>query len=277
MTSLAHQLGSIARRLVRDPRLLPDVLRKLRSRYTLSHHRRRLAEVAAAARPPLEVLEELLGTGRARLEELWREPTLVRRLAELEAWLDQPPTDGRPRTSGAAFLEALYVIARVQQPNVVLETGVSRGFSSTILLQALHDNRRGRLYGTDLPAFQPGEETSTASAVPADLARSERWRWRIGPDRRVLPGLLEEAGPVDLFHYDSDKSYEGMRGTLERVWPAIRPGGILVFDDADSNDAFVEFAEGLDGVPWWIAAKPIEQGVYRWKKKFHVGFLRKPE
>lgn len=275
MTSLPHQIATIARRLWHDPRLLPEVLRKLRSRFTLERHRRRLAEIVAAAEPPLDALETLLNIDRQRLEELWREPALERRLHQLEAWLDAPDPTGASRASGAAFLEVLYVVTRHLRPEVVVETGVSRGFSSTVLLQALEINGTGQLYGTNLPAFRPGEEDTTGSAVPGDLAASDRWHREIGPDRRVLPPLLEEIGPVDLFHYDSDKSYEGMRWTLEHAWAYLRPGAVLIFDDADSNDAFVEFAEGLGLKPRFVA-KPTRRSVYRWSKKYYVGLLRKP-
>lgn len=275
MTSLPRQILTIARRLGRDPRLLPEALRKLRSRFTLERHGRRVAEIAAASEPPPDALEALLEVDRQRLEELWQEPALKQRLGQLEAWLDAPDPAGVSRASGAAFLEVLYVVTRHLHPQVVVETGISRGFSSTVFLQALEINGTGQLYGTNLPAFRSGEEDTTGSAVPEDLAASDRWHREIGPDRRVLPPLLEGIGPVDLFHYDSDKSYEGMRWTLDRVWPHLRPGAVLIFDDAESNDAFVEFAEGLGLKPRFVT-KPTRRSVYRWSKKYYVGLLRKP-
>jgi predicted O-methyltransferase YrrM len=86
---------------------------------------------------------------------------------------------------------------------------------------------------------------------------------------------VRERPDLDLVFYDSDKSYRGMRDTWELAWSYLQPGGVLVADDIDSNDAFLDFAEQLDLVPL-IVPKPRRQGVYRWSKIYYVGLLRKP-
>lgn len=47
--------------------------------------------------------------------------------------------------------ETLYTIIRIRKPDIVVETGVAQGVSSTFILQALEDNGRGQLYSIDLP------------------------------------------------------------------------------------------------------------------------------
>jgi predicted O-methyltransferase YrrM len=270
---IATRIAELARRLVREPRLAAEAAAKLRSRFTLGRHRRRTGELARyRAASAAEALARLLEIERPGIEAALAEPALARRLAELERWLDEPGTE---RSSGAAYLELLYALVRLTGATRVVETGLAYGFSSTVLLAALEENGAGELWSTDLPAFQPGEVAASGAAVPADLAASPRWHRRDGPDRRVLPGILEEAGSVDLCHYDSDKSYEGMRWTLDRVWARLAPGGVLVLDDAHSNDAFLELAERL-GIEPVVVAKPTRTGVYRWAKEFPVGLLRKP-
>ena len=45
----------------------------------------------------------------------------------------------------------LYGICRRINPEIVVETGVSIGTSSSFILQALEDNKKGHLYSIDLP------------------------------------------------------------------------------------------------------------------------------
>jgi predicted O-methyltransferase YrrM len=53
--------------------------------------------------------------------------------------------------------------------------------------------------------------------------------------------------------HDSEHSYECMRFEFERAWPALRPGGVLVSDDVNSNDAFFEFAAAQRREPLLLA------------------------
>ena len=66
-----------------------------------------------------------------------------------------------------------------------------------------------------------------------------------------------------------------MYATLKLVWPRLHPGGVLMMDDVDSNDAFLEFADSLRLTPV-IIPKPTREGVYSWNKVYYVGLLLKP-
>jgi len=45
----------------------------------------------------------------------------------------------------------LYNLIRDTRPSIVVETGVASGVSTAYILQALEDNRKGKLYSIDLP------------------------------------------------------------------------------------------------------------------------------
>ncbi len=131
-----------------------------------------------------------------------------------------------------------YLLCRLIQPSVVVETGVAYGVSSAFILMALEENGRGTLHSVDLPPLRREAERFWGIAVPEEL----RGRWRLyrGASGRVLPRLLRETGPVDLFVHDSLHTLRNMRREFETVWPYLRTGGALLADDVERNRAFGE-------------------------------------
>jgi predicted O-methyltransferase YrrM len=272
MRPVANTIVTVARRLAGDPTLLPEVLNKMLSRLTDGRHRKRIAAYSSLVVSPVEGLARVLGVTHSIVESLMEADSLRALLEELATY-EIPP---QARTmGGAAFLEACYAIVRVTRPAVVLETGVAHGYSTAVILHALAENGAGRLHSVDLPMFRSDVVAHTGGAVPARLRSAGGWELRIGPDRRVLPRLLERIGPVDLCFYDSDKSYEGMVRAARLVWGHLRPGGMLVLDDVNAHDAFLDFADAHGMAPL-IIAKPTRRGVYHWDQVYCVGLLRKP-
>ena len=137
---------------------------------------------------------------------------------------------------------ALYVICRLVKPDVVVETGVANGFSSSFILNALEINGRGDLYSIDLPN-QPGQEIEEEVGwlIPDNL--KHRWHLTIGSSQQELPLLLQNLKKVDIFFHDSDHSYDHMMMEFTAVWKYLQPGSYLLADDITDNDAFRDFAE----------------------------------
>ena len=130
--------------------------------------------------------------------------------------------------------EALYCIVKLLKPDVVIETGVSAGVSTSYILRAMRDNKRGMLYSIDVPG-----DVESGILVPESLR--DRWKLILGESKELLPSLLGRLMQVDIFIHDSDHSYENMIFEFETTWPFIRAGGVLVSDDSDSNTSWVEF------------------------------------
>jgi predicted O-methyltransferase YrrM len=144
-----------------------------------------------------------------------------------------------PRWAADSLLaRCCYLMCRLLEPAVVVETGVAYGVSSAFILRALEENGRGMLHSVDLPPLRPEYEKFWGIAV--DGTPKDRWSLHRGSSRRVLPRLLEETGTVDLFVHDSLHTYRNMRREFELVWPRLRTGGVILADDVERNRAFGE-------------------------------------
>lgn len=272
MPTLAARSLTVVGRAVSQPTLLPEIARKLRSRFTATRYRQRIAAYDDLSVAPMNALSQALDVDPAVVERAMREKALADLIAELE---EHSRSAGGALGSGPAFLEACYAIVRVARPDTVVETGVAWGYSSAAILQALEVNGSGHLYSVDLPAFRPNAEVLSGAAVPARLRTSGRWDLFLGPDRRMVPRLLKNIDAIDLFFYDSDKTYEGMRHTWDLVWPRLSGAALMMLDDINLHDALLDFADAK-GVSPLVMRKPAERSVYRSSGVYSVGLLRKP-
>jgi hypothetical protein len=69
----------------------------------------------------------------------------------------------------------------------------------------------------------------------------ERWTLLHGSSRRRLPDLVGDLREIDLFLHDSMHTTRNLRFELEQVWPALRPGGVVLIDDVEKNVATGRF------------------------------------
>jgi predicted O-methyltransferase YrrM len=142
----------------------------------------------------------------------------------------------------ARLVRIAWCLTRHLRPERVLETGVARGLTTRALLEALNRNESGHLWSIDLPPLLEEDlARQTAAAVPERLY--DRWTLHRGSSRRVLPQLVGEIGQIDLFIHDSMHTTRNLRFELERVWPALAPGGVALIDDVEKNTATGEFLE----------------------------------
>ena len=171
------------------------------------------------------------------------------RAAEATLWKPEhdpsEPLEGW--TARNELLNLLGSIVTLMKPNVVVETGVALGFSTATMLAAMRKSGTGHLYSVDLPAVQYGHDRETGSAVPAELR--DRWTLLLGPSQKLLPPLLSDVGPIDLFIHDANHAYSAQYREYRSAWSHVRPGGLLVSDDV-SNPAFVEFAAEVHERPY---------------------------
>lgn len=180
---------------------------------------------------------------------------------------------------GSPFFHQLvqYALVRLLKPNTVVETGGTPGNSSAFILRALQRNDKGVLHTVDLPptdTLDPETQHSQGVWIHAGMPEGQSSGWAIpdelrprhhshlGDAKDLLPGVLEEAGTVELFIHDSDHSYEHMMFEFETAWPHIAPGGALMSDDIDDNASWQDFTSKMNLHPYRTGG---------------IGAVRKPE
>lgn len=207
------------------------------------------------ATPNIAWLSALTGANRRKLSEV---------LEELEGLLPMEEEIrhrhlASGRTSYAQFRAPfeLYALARLLEPEHIIETGVSSGVSSAHLLVALRRNRRGRLHSIDLPtkqdtsvlrsdespvALPPGKETGWA--VPESLRT--RWDLRLGPSQTILPALARELSEIGLFLHDDLHTPDHLSFELETIRPRLGSKAVVLADNTVwTGDSFPRFAHAV--------------------------------
>jgi hypothetical protein len=238
-----HETSKALAFLARHP---GEALDRLRSKVEHARDRRVHRSADYEASPDSDRrLHDLLGApfpspDTAEFEGVWS--SLGKSLATSSSFVGEWVHDADPGLARVA-----WCVVRHLRPAKVVETGVARGITSSILLEALERNGVGRLWSVDLPLLRNRWHDQTAAAVPP--GRRSRWTYVRGSSRRRLPGLLSELGEIDLFLHDSAHTESNMRFEFETAWPALRPGGVLLSHDITMNAAFSDFAGAVRAEP----------------------------
>ncbi len=150
-------------------------------------------------------------------------------------------TYGQYSDADPALGAVTWCAVRHLRPEKVIETGVARGVTSRLILEAMSLNGDGHLWSVDLPhPLRPELHTETGSAVSSALR--DRWTYVRGSSRSRLPALVSCLGNVDMFVHDSLHTARNMRFELRTVWPAIGRGGLVLVDDVE-NQSFRDFVQ----------------------------------
>jgi len=143
-----------------------------------------------------------------------------------------------------------YHTCRQLNPRTVVETGVAYGVTSTYILRALADNRKGILHSIDLPPLAADAEQHVGRFVPEDLRDS--WRLHIGSAKELLPKVLTQARTIDMFVHDSLHTYAHMKWEFDAALSVLTPGGVVIADDIENNRAFEELAHRPEIQSWAV-------------------------
>lgn len=147
----------------------------------------------------------------------------------------------------------LYFLIRKFKPSNVVETGVAAGWTSLAILEALTKNGSGVLLSSDFPYFRLAKPEQYIGFLVNEEHLKERWHLDIRGDEISLSEINSflDAQEIDLFHYDSDKSYSGRKFALDVLHEKFSADSIIIFDDIQDNLHFKDWVE-LNGLTYTV-------------------------
>ncbi len=170
--------------------------------------------------------------------QVWEEAVLFSEKLEQDAKakLSSLPV----KLGGGGLYPVLYFLTVITKPKVIVETGVAAGYSTKTFLSALKKNGFGKLYSSDFPYFRlPNPEQYVGVLVDEEL--KSNWTLYIEGDKKNIPYILSQVDKIDLFHYDSDKSYAARQYIFELIKPRLSSDAHILFDDIQDNNHFKDF------------------------------------
>ena len=172
--------------------------------------------------------------------DIWRETLDFEK--SFEQWGTAKIKSTGVRLGGGGAYTFLYFICRIKRPQTVVETGVAAGWSSAAILNALAENGSGKLYSSDLPyRKRPGAYKFIGILVEDRF--KENWDLNITGDKKALPEILKKVERVNLFHFDSDKSYRGREFAFKTIKRHLSKDAVLIFDDIQDNFHFKDLVQ----------------------------------
>ena len=124
------------------------------------------------------------------------------------------------------FWLVVYVTAKVTKPKLVLETGVSEGYSTYAILRAL----QGELYSIDV--------NPNAGWL---VSNKKNWHLIVGRTENELRLCLEKINEVDFVCHDSAHNMKIQFEEYKIMWSHLVSGGVLISDDL--THAFKKFTD----------------------------------
>jgi predicted O-methyltransferase YrrM len=141
-------------------------------------------------------------------------------LRELEEETNAAFPKGRHMQSGFSQGRLLALISSLLRPDRILEIGTFTGYGSLCLAEGLAEN------GMLITLENSAEHASFARRFFEKSAFASSIRLMEGNAADILPALTEH---WDLVYLDADKSSN--RFYLEKIWPQLKPGGIILTDN----------------------------------------------
>ncbi|HEY6978369.1 MAG TPA: class I SAM-dependent methyltransferase [Chitinophagaceae bacterium] len=157
----------------------------------------------------------------------------------------------QPKLGGGGIYPFLYFLTRLTMPLRIVETGVAAGFTSQTFLSAIKKNGKGFLYSSDFPYFRINNpEKFIGILVEEELKKY--WELHIKGDEINLPVIVNKIPEIDIFHYDSDKTYEGRLYATELIENKMSKNGFIIYDDIQDNAYFYDYVQKRSPQEWYI-------------------------
>lgn len=234
------------------------MLQKIKKRLLEAKNHSQVADSFSWCKQVCEDFDSLANTLN---EQLWRESKDFERrlLLRSEEVLKGVDFD----LGGGGYYPLLYFLTRHLKPEFVVETGVAAGFSTQAFLSAMTVNDKGVLYSSDFPYFRIKNPEKYIGILVEEKLKA-RWKLYIKGDIDNLNRIVKQIPRIDLFHYDSDKTYSGRAEAFKIIENLLYEQSILIMDDIQDNLFFHDL----------IKAKNMAWHVFSFKNKY-IGVIGK--
>ena len=138
--------------------------------------------------------------------------------------------------SNPKTLELLELSVKLLKPKIVVETGIANGISTRRILDSFKDQTlsESRLYSMDIDL----------KALSPELESNLQFKFlRINQNNDFEKALKAVPGLIDIFYHDSDHSYHNQYLEYSLVWERLSPTGIIISDDINWSNAFLDFCK----------------------------------
>jgi predicted O-methyltransferase YrrM len=141
----------------------------------------------------------------------------------------------------------LYCLVRALKPENVVEIGTYFAGTTEVLARAVWENGAGCIYSVD--PYGAGRVSQTMAAWPEPLRAITTCSF--DNSMSFLTQLLQAGTPIDFVLVDGAHDFEFVRFDLEMCARLLRPGGIIVIDDAEQAGPFSAAKSFLADHPQW--------------------------
>lgn len=181
--------------------------------------------------------------------KIWKESKMQSNILEKNA--NDILKDLKVNIGGGAAYSLLYFLTRYLKPENVIETGVAAGFSSNSILTALHKNGKGKLYSSDFPYFRiKNPEKYIGIVVEKKLKKN--WELFIEGDSNNLRRICKKLKKIDIFSYDSDKTYHGVKSAFEKISNLLTQDTVIILDDIQDHSFFYDYLKQKNILNWRV-------------------------
>lgn len=156
-----------------------------------------------------------------------------------------------------------YVIVRILEPDIVVETGTDKGLGSAVIGRALSKNGKGKIISVDLRPPRGFVMPDDKFGLPIEFVTENSIEY-----------LRKSTSKIDIFLHDSNHEYEYEYAELSEAYEFLSERGLLLSDNSNQTTALFDFAlshgmsfENLRNSPTQYPFEEISLGIARMESK----------
>ena len=107
------------------------------------------------------------------------------------------------------------------------------------------------MYSSDFPYFRIKDPEKYIGIVVEENLK-KNWNLFIDGDENSLPKIFKKVKNIDIFSYDSDKTYLARSKTLTKVSKFLSENSVIIMDDIQDNSFFYDYIKENNISNWKV-------------------------